>query len=62
MSRSPSGRPLVGMNEYGPLRGRTEMMDKIEDTFGWLFENRTVKLPLALWMLIALVGLLGWVL
>lgn len=37
-------------------------MDKIEDTFGWLFENRTVKLPLALWMLIALVGLLGWVL
>lgn len=37
-------------------------MDKIEDAFGWLFEDRTVKLPLVLWMLIALVGLLGWVL
>jgi len=37
-------------------------MDKLEDALGWLFEDKAIRLPLALWVLIALVSVLGWVL
>ncbi len=33
-----------------------------ENVFGWLFRDREITLPLAVWILAALVGVLGWVL